>query len=174
MVSSFFYFIYKGDEKYILKSPPVKIVLNPFKLYKYLTGRYVFSRYIKDFCINGNKNHGKWKDHVDSWSKFINEHKNIKSVIVSYENLINDTKGELINILRDLGFSNAERKTIIKTTIKESFSERKKNISYTKKELTFGKNYNLSFLRKGTPGDYKRFLNAKQINYIKSFLKGEL
>ena len=172
LISSFFYFIYKEDEKYILKKPPLKIILNPYKLYKYLKGRYIFSRYIKDFCINGNKNHGKWKDHIDLWSEFINKHKNIKSTIISYESLINDTKGELLNILRDLGFNNAERRTIKKLVIEESFSKRKKKILSSPQELTFGKNYNLRFLRKGTPGDYNRFLNTRQVNYINSFLQG--
>ena len=171
LVSSFFYFRYKGDEKYILKKPSTGIIINPFKLYKYLERRRIFSKYVKEFCINGHKDFGKWTVHCDLWRGFMNNNKSIKSTITLYENLMSNTKGELLNILRNLGLNNTTNTNIQKIVMEESFSERKKKILSTKKELTFGKEFNLRFLRKGTPGDYKRFLNSRQISYINSFIK---
>lgn len=174
LVSSFFYFRYKGDEKYILIKPSAEIRLNPFKLYKYLKRRYLFSRYIQEFCINGNKNHGKWEDHINLWSAFISKNKNINSTSTSYENILSDTKGELLTILRSLGFNNIDENIIQTAVEEESFLKRKKKILSTKEELTFSKDFNIRFLRKGKPGDYKRFLNTKQIKNINTFIKDVL
>lgn len=172
LISSFFYFIYRKDEIYILKKPPVKIILNPFKLYKYAKNRRFFSTYIKDFCTKGNKNHGKWQDHITLWEKFLKQNKDIKSTITSYEDLLSNTKNELSRILEKTHFENIDKRTIEEAVDKESFVKRKQNILSTTQELTFGKDYNLRFLRKGTPGDYNRFLNTRQISYINSFLQG--
>lgn len=172
LVSSFFYFRYRGDERYILKTPSLEIILNPLKLHKYLKSRHTFSRYIQEFCMNGHKDHGKWKDHIYRWSEFINKNKNIKSTTTSYESLINNTKSELLNILRDLEFNNIDRKTIQEAAKEESFIKRKKEILSSQENKTFGKDFNIRFLRKGKSGDYKRFLNTRQIKYINSFLKG--
>jgi sulfotransferase family protein len=169
LISSFFYFYYRGNERYILKKPSLEIIYNPLYTYRYLKGRNTLSRYIKDFCIEGHKNHGKWKNHINLWSDFLKQNKSIRSCTTSYESLINDTKIELINILTDLGFKNIDRDTIRKTVIKESFSERKEKMLLGKKELTFGRDFNIRFLRKGQSNDYKRFLNTRQINYINNF-----
>ena len=171
LVSSFFYYRYSGNEKYIFKRPPLEIIFNPLEIYKYMKGRNIFSRYIQEFCIKGNKNHGKWKNHINLWSNFLNQNKKIKSTITSYENLLGDTKSELLKILEELKLKNIEKNTIEEAVDEESLIKRRKNILSTQKELTFGKNFNLKFLRKGRSGDYKRFLNSRQISYINSFVK---
>ena len=170
LVSSFFYFCHKGDEKYILKTPSAEIIFNPLKFYKYLKRRSLFSKYIREFCINGNKNFGKYWDHINLWSEFLSQNTNITWAMTSYENLRFDTKGEIANILKDLGLSDIDENSIQESVDEESFSKRKKEIKTTKKKLTFGRESNLKFLRKGQSGDYKRFINDKQIEYINTFI----
>lgn len=117
----------------------------------FLGGIFLSTRWIKDlkFSIVGD-----WSSHIKYWRGFSDN-----VIIVKYEELLYDTNNIIIDIFQRFNIK-YDTKQIIHAINKNNFDTQKKYYNY----INDIKKY--KFLRKGKIGDYKRFLNKRQIKTI--------
>ena len=170
MVSGFFYFCYRGDERFALANPGLRSLVNPIFLLKHLWIRRKFSVWVRTFCEQGVSVYGTCPAHVSSWKAFFDSHPDLRVAYTTYEEIKRDTVGELERILTSITGGKPNRGTIEAAANAEEFSKRRACIESSGDEITYGKEYNLKFLRAGKIGDYARFVTKKQHDELRSML----
>lgn len=170
-VSSFFYFSYTGDTKYVVKKSTERGVVASLR---HLAGRYKMSRYLRHFVTEGVGTLGTWAHHVESWRKFMNTHaQDTKGVLVRYEDLLGDTAGALQRVVRELELKERPADVVQEIVRQESIGELQKNSDKMHEALgTFGQEYFRKFFRKGKRGDWRRYLSRRQRRRIESVFGG--
>lgn len=167
-ISSFFYFQYRGDEKSVMTQKKMTLLTgSPISLFRYLSNRRRFFKYIYNLCAEGIPNvendFGTWEQHVNEWKIIKEQRADINFVCVSYEQLLNDTISVVSNLLYELNLKVPTDKKLQVSIGRQSFKSRKiavKQLS-NNSDAIFGKEFNISFLRKAAPGDWKNFLDKK-------------
>lgn len=173
LVSSFFYYKYKDDRKYAMSKISLSYFINPTTLIRWIKTRYEFSKFITKFIERGTGTgkYGTWNNHINQWAGYLYDNKNreLKFCFVSYDRLLFDREGEILRIFKGLRLQFSYYAHLKKCIEEESFQKRKEEIVKAEEhELTFGKKFNIRFLRSGKSGDWKNFLTEKQLNYILS------
>jgi hypothetical protein len=168
MVSGFFYFCYRGEERFALANPEVRFLMNPRYLLKHLHARRKFNDWVKVFCKQGISVYGTWPAHVRRWEEFFDSHPNLCVAYTTYEDLRENTVGELDRILTSITGVKSTAERIKAAVSAEEFLKRKKCIEESAGEITYGKEYNLKFLRSGMVGDYARFATKRQCDKLRS------
>lgn len=106
--------------------------------------------------IYGKKNMvGSWSNHLVSWGK------NSDVVVVRYEDLLQNTEGEMRRILDVMGIKVSDK------ALKESIS----NQSFENKKLKFQKSddsKNVQFLRSGKTGGWRDYLSPAMLKKIET------
>ena len=165
LVSQFFYVKHKYPEEFVLKQIPREFLLRPGKMLRYLESRRRLRRYIKSFMGSGREQCAPLV-HCNAWREYLSSRGGeIVSVGTSYEALIGNTFNELKRVIQEL-HEEAGDDDIWNAIRQEDFKNRRSEVEQSNTQLTFGKEFNLRFLRKGEPGDYKRFLTDRQISWI--------
>ncbi len=86
----------------------------------------------------------------------------------SYEDLKVDTKEELIRIMKKLNIEIPKGNKLVEAVENQSFQKKREYLARaSNKNIPRGKEFNVRFLRKGTVGDYKRFLSEPMLKYVK-------
>ena len=163
-ISSFFYFKHNGIERYIKKPSDFMSFFNPMWLAKRVFWRIQFNRYLGSFIHHGyNKEAVTYANHLSGWFAYLKScDDKFDYAVTKYEDLIDDPVHELERICNRIGFHDLDIGLLESTVKSESFSDRKKAIERASDELTFGKEFNIKFLRTGKASDYKRFLTKGQ------------
>ena len=104
--------------------------------------------------VHGNKNTvGSWSDHLVSWAK------NPSVIVVRYEDLLRNTKGEMRRILGALKIDVSDE--MLKETISNQSFKKKKS-----KFIQSGNLQNVQFLRSGKAGGWRDFLSPGMVKEI--------
>ncbi|MEH6503182.1 MAG: sulfotransferase domain-containing protein [Cycloclasticus sp.] len=165
-ISSFFYFNYKGAGKYVMKK---MLLNNPIDCLKWIIGRYKLSLFLDSFLKQGLHTYGLHSMHINAWSSFGKG--NDKFVMVDYNDLIANPEKALKNLFSTLKLQ-VDSSDISKAAESEEFGRRKLEIINSKAEdLTFGKEFNVKFLRSGDINDWKNYLTERQALLIDKELK---
>ena len=172
-LSSFFYFKYKGDETNARRAGILPLAKRgSLALYRYYRVRRQLAQFIRSFCIEGisvmKKDVGTWSMHIAKWREASEGRPDLKMVCVSYEELLKDTAGELSRIMRNLDLPESSSDKLQETVQRQSFKKKKKEFQELADDadVTFGKEFNVKFLRKGIAGDWKGFLTQKMGKFI--------
>lgn len=167
LVSSFFYYKYHGERRYALNKFLPEYFINPISIMRWVKTRYEFNKFVSLFIEKGLGKFGVWNQHVSQWRKYLYENKQLYHCIVSYEDLLFNTEKELKRIIRELDLAFDDYNHMKKCIIEESFQIRKnKLLNAEEHSVTFGKKFNVRFLRKGEHGDWKHFLTTNQLYNI--------
>ena len=162
MVSGFFYFCYSGDERFALARPGFRSLINPRFLLAHLRIRRKFNSWVETFCKKGVSVFGTCPAHVRRWEAFFDSHSDLRVAYTTYEDMQENTIGELDRILTSITGAKSNLERIAVAVGAEEFSKRKTSIEKGGEEITYGKEYNLKFLRAGKIGDSARFVTKKQ------------
>ena len=176
IVSGFFHSKGAKDEDLLFSDFSSVLKRNPFRILKYYYNRFRLWKYIDSISEKWSDNVGAWDESISQWGTFSKNNKDCLIVFTSYEALLKDTKGELLNILKDLKLNTGARGRIDNAIERQSFKRRKE---YFKKETTdknipFGKKYNFKFLRKGITGGWKNYFSDKMLKKVYKLNKKSL
>ena len=114
---------------------------------------------------------GSYKFHYNSWKNGII---NVPSIIIKYEDLINDTYGQLLRIisfLSKISYFNINHEQLIFSVYNSSFETLKK---FEKENKFKEKGKSTLFFRKGKYNDWIYELNQSQISRIERALSKEM
>jgi len=170
MVSGFFYFSYRGDERFALANPGIRLLISPRFLLRHLCVRRKFNDWVETFCHQGVSVYGTRPAHARRWKAYFDSHPDLRVAYTTYEEMRQNTAEELNRVLTSITGvkSNSERIEIAVNA--EEFSIRKACIEKSEEEMTYGKEYNLKFLRAGKVGDYARFVTKRQFGRLHSMM----
>lgn len=163
-ISSFFYFKYSGEVKYVWKK------VNFLNLFRWIKTRYLLAQFLNEFVTKGISPFGKCNEHIDAWINYA-ESSDIELYIIDYNDLLENTEEVLKNTFDyfNIPYSASE---ITLSVQQEKFDTRKKEIELEDDgEMTFGKEFNKKFLRAGTKDDWKTYLTDKQAEVLNA-MKG--
>ena len=123
-----------------------------------------YDKDIKSFIKDENLGINRWVNYVNSWSKILLKN---KSHLIIYENLYNDTYETTKNILKFLNVELDDE--LLKKAIDMSTFDEMKKIEINKGIVDH--NYNRENkdsrrVRSGKIGNYRKFLDSKDLIYI--------
>jgi hypothetical protein len=162
-ISSFFYFKHPRKDKFTRLDK--NFYLNPVYKVLQLYYRRKLNAYIDEYLKIGI---GKIKTlpyFHNCWTSKATQ-KSYKPVYVIYDDLINDPFSTLKSTFQKLDIPTPSDEDIMSAIDAEDFQKRKKAVSQNGDGLTFGKRFNVFFLRSGKSGDHKNHLTDKQIDYF--------
>ncbi len=162
LISSFFYRYPSIKDEDIVKASLLKVFLrNPKRIFLYFRNRLLMYHHIK---IMRTKWHG-WGDHINEWKEYSDK---ISFTELTYENLLNNTKGELLKILKKLDLPIPSEDKIEQAIERQAFKNKKKQLENLPEDskIPFGKKFNVKFLRKGVSGDWKNYLSTCMAKFV--------
>lgn len=164
-ISAFFYFGYQCEENELRIQNIFPLIFNsPLRLLKYLRTRIRFNNFMKSLCEEGirgmEKDVGTWSHHIAEWEHIKNNQFDIDMVFISYEKLLKDTASALLNIIQELNLPMPSDERLHEAVDRQSFKRRKKDLLSlpADSDITFGKEFNVNFLRKGVAGGWRSFV----------------
>jgi len=166
LVSSFFakHKFTSLEERDILILPFLSLISRgPFFIFRYFYFRYKFRRHIFDISSSwSNKNIGSWQVHTRKWRNYLKKD-SVKMSLVRYEDLLINTKKEVLRILKEVQLPLPQDKDLNESIKRQSFSVKKEYFKNLDKNenIPKGVDFNYRFLRKGESGDWKNFLSKK-------------
>jgi len=164
-ISSFFYFIAPDMQKETLLLSGNSIFKNPLKFIRHLYARRKLTKFLNVFSTEGIPGSGLRTvyEHKHEWEQFLKGNEGIVYVFTTYENLLQDTIGEMRKILIELGFKNISSNRISQVVTEERFdSLQKKAIKFHHLDGSFSREYYTKFFRSGKVGDWKNYLTQSQ------------
>ncbi len=174
-VSAFFYFRYKGNEDDVRTASFSSVISRtPRSAFGYYHNRIRMLHYVKLLCMNGLNGHekefGTWSQHLAEW-RDVSKRSNVNMAFISYEQLLNDTASAISLIINQLNLPNQFIERIQGAVARQSLKTQKRNLQKRpdNAEITFGKEFNLNFLRKGVSGDWKNFLSQRMGRIIHKY-----
>lgn len=152
---------------YVIRDPREVLVSSYFFQIKIgsIIKNYSKRLFVREFLRGKfNANFGNWEQNVGSWFGS----KKSQIIFVKYEDLISNTKSEIIKIAKFLG-KNLSKKKLNSIVKKTSFNNLKKN----EKEVLLNwrsikkNNSDIFFFRSGKTNSWKNFLTKKENHMIK-------
>lgn len=140
---------------YLIRDPKdVMASFYPYSVHRTKNFTGSFSSFIRD------EKYGlrQWFEHVNSWY-------NVWSLLVFYEQLLNEPIDEVKKILEFLGIYDLKSKQI------EKIVERNTINALRKKNPSAQTNENYNFFRKGKTGDWKNHFSEEDIQYFNGLLE---
>jgi len=172
LISSFFYFKFKGDESEVRLVGLSRLIMwfflkGPRKVIRYLRNRVRLLDYVKSLCINGDEqlrkiiDTWKWSEHINEWVKEANSRPELRIAFISYEELLDDTGPVILRTMQKLDIPEPDRESIERAIERQSFAGLKQHFKDLPEDaqVPFGKEFNIRFHRKGISGDWKNFLS---------------
>ena len=167
LVSAFFYFKYKGDEadarmRDVLSLLSLLSSQGPGALYRHYCVRRRMLAYVRTFCQEGVKDDfGTWQGHISAWKTIKDQRSDIKLAFISYEELLNNTASTLLHLFKMLKLPQPNDEKLEEVIGRQSFERLKKRYQNMPSDVDvpYGKEFNVSFLRKGVAGDWKNFIS---------------
>lgn len=159
VISGIYYFNFLP--RFLIKK---KIIINNFykKGYYKITSKKEKKRQMIDAVLNGNSKINTWL--ANSWNKHLSDYQQKNILIVTYEDLLDQSENQCNRILDYLELKRNDEQ-IKKSINRQSFNTR----------IVIDKNktdkHQSKLLRKGAYGNWKKELTEKEINLFKTGLK---
>jgi hypothetical protein len=175
VVSAFFYFNTHNEADVRIANFFSVLARGPRSVLSYYRSRKKLAGYVEDLCRGDLKWFKEfastWSQHITAWRDVLTQGSDIRFILVTYEQLLQDTASTLSKIIQEFGLTEVSAAQLETAIERQSLPALRKHFQELPNdaEIPHGKELNLKLLRKGISGDWKNFLSPSMAQIIHKY-----